>query len=72
MIVNSILNFKVRLIANMHGNEATGREVLAHLASVLVKGADLDERIGKILDTVEVHIVPTVNPDGWDRYQFQD
>ena len=58
---------QVRLIANMHGNEVTGREMLTHLAMVLVKGMGRDERITRIMENTEVHLVPTVNPDGWDR-----
>jgi len=62
-----LLKPMVRLIANMHGNEVTGREVLTHLATVLVKGMGRDPRITRIMETTEIHIVPTVNPDGWDR-----
>ena len=51
----------------MHGNEVTGREMLTHLANVLVRGMGRDQRITKIMENTEIHIMPTVNPDGWDR-----
>ena len=62
-----VLKPSVYLIANMHGNEVVGRELLTHLAVVLLKGREHDERIRSLLDNVEVHIVPTMNPDGWLR-----
>jgi len=57
----------VRLIANMHGNEVIGRELLVQLARLLVLGYKYDTRIRKIMDKVELHILPTMNPDGFNR-----
>ena len=62
-----LLKPSVYLVANMHGNEVVGRELLTHLADVLVRGRGYDERIRMLLDNVEVQIVPTMNPDGWLR-----
>jgi len=62
-----ILKPMVRLIANMHGNEVIGRELLVQLARVLVLGYEYDRRIKKIMDKVELHILPTMNPDGFNR-----
>ncbi|XP_023325363.1 carboxypeptidase D isoform X2 [Eurytemora carolleeae] len=57
----------VRLSANMHGNEVVGREILVELAKLLVHGYSLDTRIRNIMDNVEVHLLPTMNPDGFNR-----
>ena len=62
----------VSLIGNMHGNEVVGREVLVHLATVLVQGMDYDDRIRTIMENTEIHIVPTMNPDGWRRSEEGD
>ena len=39
------------------GNEVVSREVLVHLATVLVRGAEHDARIRSILATTEVSTV---------------
>ena len=39
------------------GNEVVSREVLVHLATVLVRGAEHDARISSILATTEVSTV---------------
>ena len=62
-----LLKPMVALIGNMHGNEVVCREVLTHLASVLVMGMAVDKRIQAIMERTEVHILPTINPDGWRR-----
>ena len=63
-----LLKPMVVLIGNMHGNEVVCREVLTHLASVLVMGmVARDKRIQTIMESTEVHILPTINPDGWRR-----
>ena len=64
--------------ANMHGNEPTGRELLVHLVKYIVlakeymekdEGAATQEdpllhRAANILDTTDLWIVPSMNPDG--------
>eukprot|EP00091_Calanus_sinicus_P006621 TRINITY_DN17317_c0_g1_i1.p1 TRINITY_DN17317_c0_g1~~TRINITY_DN17317_c0_g1_i1.p1 ORF type:complete len:202 (-),score=25.10 TRINITY_DN17317_c0_g1_i1:74-679(-) len=57
----------VRFVGNMHGNEAVGREVLLHLSRHLLQGYDVDKRIRKIIDETDISIVPSLNPDGFDR-----
>eukprot|EP00095_Tigriopus_kingsejongensis_P004319 maker-scaffold228_size248166-snap-gene-0.11 protein:Tk04319 transcript:maker-scaffold228_size248166-snap-gene-0.11-mRNA-1 annotation:"GH12395" len=61
---------KVKLIGNMHGNEPVGRELLIHLAKSLLHGyAAGDENATHILENVNLFILPTMNPDGFDRGQ---
>ena len=52
----------------MHGNEPVGRELLIHLAKYLLHAhRDGDERAGKILKSMDLYIMPTMNPDGFQR-----
>lgn len=69
-----------RYIGNMHGNEVVGREVLLHLARLLVenyKAAELEPAddtrptgpkfVRKLLKSTRLHLMPTMNPDGYVR-----
>ena len=72
------LNPMVKLIGNMHGNEPTGRELLIHLIKYIIWAREtldknqgtledndpLLERAAKILETTDLWIVPSMNPDG--------
>ncbi len=54
-------------MGNMHGDETVGRQVLLYLAEYLLQNYGLDERATRILDTTEVFIMPTLNPDGFAK-----
>ena len=65
---NELLRPKVKLVGNMHGNEPTGRELIIHLAKYLLSAhRDGDERATKILKSMDLYILPTMNPDGFAR-----
>jgi len=54
----------VKLVANMHGNEPSGRELLLRYAVMLLEhGAD--PLITALLEHTHIFIVPTLNPDGF-------
>ena len=57
----------VKYVANMHGDEAVGRELMIALSEYLAKSYGKNERITNLLDTTEIHIVPTMNPDGFEK-----
>ncbi|GMT34529.1 hypothetical protein PFISCL1PPCAC_25826 [Pristionchus fissidentatus] len=56
-----------KYVANMHGNEVSGRVFLVYLAEVLLKNYATNPYIRKMLDTTRIHLMPTMNPDGYER-----
>jgi predicted deacylase len=50
--------------ASTHGNEYTPTEAVTRFAEQFVSGYERDPDITWLLDYVDIHIVPVVNPDG--------
>lgn len=55
----------VKYIANIHGNEAVGKELMLHLVQYLVTSYATDPYIKWLLDNTRIHILPSLNPDGY-------
>ena len=55
----------INLVANVHGNEALGSQLLLYLAQFLLEEYAGNERIRNIVDTTEIYLVPNLNPDGY-------
>ncbi|MBT3584918.1 MAG: DUF2817 domain-containing protein [Halobacteriovoraceae bacterium] len=56
---------EVKYIANMHGNEIVGRELMLLLIEELIeKYKSGDATIRELVNNTEIFIVPTMNPDG--------
>ncbi|KER23736.1 hypothetical protein T265_14579, partial [Opisthorchis viverrini] len=57
---------EVKVVANIHGNEAIGRELLIRLAWVLCRNYGRDDLITLLLKHTQIHLLPSMNPDGFE------
>ncbi|KAL3990137.1 Zinc carboxypeptidase family protein [Acanthocheilonema viteae] len=54
-----------KYVANIHGNEISGRELLLCLADILLINYGKNEVLTRLVDRTRIHLLPTMNPDGF-------
>merc|ERR1719382_2074137 len=54
---HELMEPEMKYVANMHGNEVLGRELLLHLAG--------HKDVVALVDNTRIHLLPSMNPDGW-------
>lgn len=59
-----VLRPDVKYIANMHGNEVIGKELLLLFIDDLLNRQKFDDELDQLMRSTRIHILPSMNPDG--------
>lgn len=62
---HTLLRPEVKYVGNIHGNEVMSRELLIQLIHYLVNGFGHNKTITRLLNTTRIHILVSMNPDGF-------
>jgi carboxypeptidase M len=54
-----------KYVANMHGDETVGRALVTILGEYLMLNYGKDERVTTLLNSTDIHLMPSMNPDGF-------
>lgn len=63
---------EVKLVANIHGNEVIGKEVLLHFIRYLCHNYNVNRRVTELVNSTRIHILPSMNPDGYEKAATSD
>lgn len=65
----SLLTPMFKYVANMHGDESVGRQLVINLAQYLIHNYGKDDRVTKLVNTTDIFLMPSMNPDGYENSQ---
>lgn len=60
-----------KYVANMHGDETLGRELVIFLAQYLLENYGSDSRVTRLVNTTDIFLMPSLNPDGYEASQVR-
>ncbi|KAI6239801.1 Carboxypeptidase D [Aphelenchoides fujianensis] len=69
---HELLRPEFKYVGNMHGNEVVGREALIYLIAILCENYGKNEYLTRMLNKTRLHIMPSMNPDGYEYDQPGD
>ena len=53
----------------MHGDETVGRQLIIYFAEYLLRNYKIEDRVTNLVDTIEIYLMPSLNPDGFAKSQ---
>ena len=62
-----IMRPRVKWVANMHGDEAVGRELTFQFAQYLTQNYETNSTVSDFLSRIDLHLMPSLNPDGFEK-----
>lgn len=65
----SLLTPMFKYVANMHGDESIGRQLMIYLAEYLVLNYGVNDRVTRLINTTDIYLMPSMNPDGFENSQ---
>ena len=67
-----LLTPMVRVVGQVEGDQAAGPELVLQLARHLLTGYQHDPALRQLLDTTDISLLPSLNPDGLERARQGD